>query len=371
MLQVGKPVLGSNLIGRSAELKLIKELLKAGQSVVIIAPRRMGKTSLIMELLHQMNNESYFTAYTDVFSTPDITILAERITETVLANRKFDQAFRRVLKNVSEIVQNIKFRQEIEDFNFIIDFNNKTQQSKWELLENSLDFIEKYSEKHKKQITVAFDEFGDIKKLDGNDIVKLIRAKIQMHKNAAYIFSGSYESVMQELFVSKNAPFFRMARIISLDNISIDNFKPYITQTFKNENILIDEQSIDDLLDFTKGHPYYTQLYVQEMIIQSKIRESKTLASHTQMIEHLLLIEKNYLEKSWEELSNSNEIRKLISTLANDPKNIYTQLNSRTLNIHRGIKKLLGMGIIKITNKQYQLCDPLLNEWINRNINRN
>ena len=222
MLQVGKPVLGSNLIGRSAELKLIKELLKAGQSVVIIAPRRMGKTSLIMELLHQMNNESYFTAYTDVFSTPDITILAERITETVLANRKFDQAFRRVLKNVSEIVQNIKFRQEIEDFNFIIDFNNKTQQSKWELLENSLDFIEKYSEKHKKQITVAFDEFGDIKKLDGNDIVKLIRAKIQMHKNAAYIFSGSYESVMQELFVSKNAPFFRMARIISLDNISID-----------------------------------------------------------------------------------------------------------------------------------------------------
>ena len=42
MNQVGKPVYGNNLIGRDKEIRLIKELILAGQSIVIIAPRRMG-----------------------------------------------------------------------------------------------------------------------------------------------------------------------------------------------------------------------------------------------------------------------------------------------------------------------------------------
>ena len=47
MYQVDKPVLGNDLIGRDRELQLIKELIRAGQSIVIIAPRRMGKHRII------------------------------------------------------------------------------------------------------------------------------------------------------------------------------------------------------------------------------------------------------------------------------------------------------------------------------------
>ena len=45
MNQVGKPVYGNQLIGRNKELQLLKQLILAGQSIVIIVPRRMGKTS--------------------------------------------------------------------------------------------------------------------------------------------------------------------------------------------------------------------------------------------------------------------------------------------------------------------------------------
>lgn len=47
MNQVGKPVYGNNLIGCEKEIRLIKELIVAGQSIVIIAPCRMGKTSFM------------------------------------------------------------------------------------------------------------------------------------------------------------------------------------------------------------------------------------------------------------------------------------------------------------------------------------
>lgn len=369
MIQVGKPVLGNNLIGRDSELQVIIELLNTGQSVVIIAPRRMGKTSLVLELLHQIKNKNQFTTYTDVFSAPDIPGLAARITEAVLANRKFDKAFRKTLKNVSEAFQNLQFRQEIEDYAFIIDFNSKAKQSPWELLENSLDMIEHYASKHNKQITTAFDEFGDIKKLDGNEIVKLFRSKIQMQQHTAYLFSGSYESVMNDLFISRNSPFFRMARIITLGNIHRSDFIPYIKTVLNKENINVSDERIDRLLDFTLGHPYYTQLYLQEIMIQTKINPQKSLPTHYQMISHLLLIEKNYLEKSWEELSQSKELRKLIIELAKEPDKIYSQLNDREINIPRGLNKLKGKGIILSDGKKHYLSDPLFKEWINRNIN--
>ncbi|MCF6280433.1 MAG: hypothetical protein L3J14_08810 [Flavobacteriaceae bacterium] len=50
--------------------------------------------------------------------------------------------------------------------------------------------------------------------------MKLFRSIIQLQQNTVFLFSGSYEAVMNELFVSKDSPFYRMTRIIELGNIS-------------------------------------------------------------------------------------------------------------------------------------------------------
>ncbi len=368
MLQVGRPVTGNNLIGRNSEINLVKELLKAGQNFVIIAPRRMGKTSIVLEILQQLKNEGFYTCYTDIFSVSNIPVLASRITEAVLSNKKLDKLFKKAIKDISEIFQNIEFRQEVEDFRFILNFNNKAAENQWELLENSIDFIEDYSVKNKKRTIMAFDEFGDIKKLDGTEIVKLFRSKIQLHQSVSYIFSGSYESVMNELFIEKNAPFFRMARIVNLGNISESDFTAYLSKLFKKENIAISEKRLNQITDFTKGHPYYTQLYAQELIIRNKLSRQANLLSHNQILEHLLIAEKNYLEKLWDELSASKELKKILIALAKGTKSLYSELNDREVNIPRGIKKLKGMGVILKQNNKHVFSDPLLQLWINKNI---
>ncbi len=367
MLQVGKPVTGVNLIGRKRELAQISELLKAGQSIVIIAPRRMGKTSMVLELLNQFKQEDFFTCYTDIFSVSDIPALATKITEAVLSNKKYDHIFRRALKDVTEYFKNIQFTQEVEDFKFILNFKDQAKENKWELLENCIDFIEQYSIKHHKRTIMAFDEFGDIKKLEGKEIVKLFRSKLQLHQSVSYIFSGSYESVMNELFISKNAPFFRMARVVNLGNIEEDVFIQYLSDLFEKEHIGIDENRIREILSFTEGHPYYTQLYAQELIIKHRLGDDKL--SHTDILDSLLLAEQNYLEKSWEELSSSKEMKKILIAVSNQPQKIYSVLNDREINIPRGLKRLSGMGVIQKHQKStYKLTDPLLRLWIEKNI---
>jgi AAA+ ATPase superfamily predicted ATPase len=212
-LNVGKPVTGEELIGREEEINEIIQTIKAGQSVALIAPRRFGKTSIMMEVMNRLNREKFFTGSIDIFTVPDIEQLAFEITSQVLKNRKLDEALNKLKRNLGEILTNIKFRKEIEGAEFILGFG-KPQNDPWEQLRSSLRFIETFALKYNKKICFAFDEFGDIEKLDGTEIIKLFRGIIQNQKQSVYIFSGSFESVMNKIFVTSKSPFYRMVKIV-------------------------------------------------------------------------------------------------------------------------------------------------------------
>jgi len=368
MNQVGKPVYGNQLIGRNKELQLLKQLILAGQSIVIIAPRRMGKTSLMLELIRRLKDEGYFTCNIDVFSASNISSLASRITESVFANNQLDKHFRQALNSISEAFKNIKFKSELEDYSFILEFQSKAKTAPFDLLEDSLNLIDSYAAKNKKKMLAAFDEFGDIKKLDGEHIVKLFRSIIQLQQNTTFLFSGSYESVMSELFVGKNAPFYRMTRIIELGNIKHQDFEDYLKELFIKNTIDIEANRISEILSFTKGHPYYTQLYVQELMINYKLSHKQHLASHNEIIEQLLIVEKSFLEKTWEDLSKKRENKVIITTIAKGVKSIYAEIDNKKVNIARAINNTKKQGLISMQDSAYVLNDPLFNEWIIRNV---
>ena len=365
-LYAGNPVTGRDFIGREEEINKIIHLLSFGQSVVLIAPRRFGKTSLALEVLSRLKSKEVFTSYIDVFSSPDIKTLSIQITESVLKNDKLDKIFCRTRESALLMLKNLKFRAVVEDFEFILGFSEKMF-NEWLVLEQSIDFVDQFAKKHNKKMICAFDEFGDIEKLDGDRIVQLFRSKIQQHKHTAYLFSGSYESVMQSMFVKKNAPFFRFARIIDLGPIKQDEFKKYYKRTLRKYQIAIDDNFIDQILDFTGGHPYYSQLALQEMIILN-LMNHKT-PDITRLITSMVNAEKNYLELSWEEISASKELVSAILAIVKSGSEIYRTLKNSGINIYRALSNLKSNGTISMNeHKAYQLNDPLLNYWIKENI---
>ena len=96
----------------------------------------------------------------------------------------------------------LEFKQVVEDFEFILKFADQNQ-DELNLLSGSIDFIDDFAAKDNKQIVCAFDEFGDMEKLNGSEIVKIFRSKIQLQKHTAYIFSGSQESVMKRYSLTR------------------------------------------------------------------------------------------------------------------------------------------------------------------------
>jgi hypothetical protein len=368
MQQVGKPVTGKDFIGREKELAMLIEYLKMGQSVVLVAPRRFGKTSLVLEALQHLKQQKYYTAFIDVFSNPTLEMLSATITREVLKNHMLNKQFAAARNSATKLIQNINLKTVIDDFQFIIDFADSAK-DEWSLVSESINFVDTFSKKHNSKMVCAYDEFGDIRKFDpkGN-LVKLFRANIQQHTNSAYIFSGSYESVMQNMFVSSKAPFYRLARIIHLGYLEKDISTEYLYSKFQQLGIDFNESLPKEIVEKTIGHPYYTQLAFQQAILFRALQHK--LPNIDELITEMLSAEKDYLEKVWEDISGNREYVYTLKYIAESGQNIYKRLSSKRINIARAIKKLEGMGFLfKDESKGYYLADPLFNLWINRNIN--
>lgn len=364
-LNVGKPVFGDELAGRKNETDLIVKTLLAGQSVALIAPRRFGKTSIMLEVLDQLSKKKYYTGNVDIFTTPDITQLAFETTAQVLKNRKLDQAFYKIRTNLSEILRNVKLRNEIQDAEFILSFG-RSEKNEWEQLRNSLEYIDAFAAKHKKNICFAFDEFGDINKLDGEEIVKLFRGIIQKQKNSVFIFTGSYESVMDQLFVSNKSPFFRMVRIIEPGFINSTSAEEFLRKKNTELELNIPDDCIQRGIQFTKGHPYYLRLFLQEYYILSS--ETNSVVDVEEVFSSMFMTEKNYIEKLWDEISARKESKYLILRIIETSGKPYSGIDDNRYNLTRAIKDMKGKGVILSDDSAYILSDPLLEMFIKEKV---
>lgn len=360
---VGKPVTGKDLIGREKEISDICSLVSQGQSIVLIAPRRFGKTSIVLEVIKRMKKQNIFTSYVDLFSAPTIGMLAEQITGQVLANKKLDAAFSKFKDNIKYLLKNIEFKQEVEDSEFILSFADKSA-NELKLLSESIDFIEKFAAKYDQHLLMGFDEFGDLEKYNGGSIVKLFRSKLQLQKHTTFIFSGSYESVMNKLFITPKSPFYRFARILNIGFIEKDIFRQHISERLLQNNLRITAPALNAILDFTNGHPYYTQLFIQQLLIQ-RLAVKTIEVKEIEMIKQLLVyIEINYLEKTWEEVSKSKENIPVIIALAKGETSVYAAVDSRNVNITRSLRKLVNSGLLAKAGRKYIFNDPLFHYWL-------
>lgn len=362
----GVPVIGEELIGREEELKEIKHLLQTGQSIILIAPRRFGKTSLVLTALKQLKEEGHYVADVDLFGITDRRGLAERITEATLENKRIYGFIDKLKEGALDLFKTIEIRQTIEDFEFVLGFGQPKVEP-LTLLKETFDLPQKLAQKDNKDLFFFYDEFGDIKKFDGEEILKLARSKFQRHNRVSYIFAGSYESVMKEIFADGRSAFYRFGRIIYLKEIKERDFTEYIMERFRQENLHISEEITKNLLSKTRCHPYYTQLLCQHIYYlvkgeKERIEEIDVKGS----FENAFISEMAYLDKMWEEISKAPAQLTLLIKIAKKEGNLYSLEQQNGINVSRCLTSLAKKGIIRKLNDAYSIIDPFFEYYLAR-----
>ncbi len=74
---VGKPVAGADFFGRESQLGQLRRLVEQGNHVLLTAPRRIGKSSLMMRLAEQLRNEKWIVLRVDAGGIGELQLVTE------------------------------------------------------------------------------------------------------------------------------------------------------------------------------------------------------------------------------------------------------------------------------------------------------
>ena len=347
--------------------RLVKSITN-GNNMVIISPRRMGKTGLIRFCYEKLEiKQNYYTFFIDILHTSSLReftyLLGREIYESLLPrSKKMALTFIQALKSI-----NGKFG-----------FDPMTNMPTFSVELGDIDHPEYTLEEIFKSLTtadkpciVAIDEFQQISKYPEKNIEALLRTHIQKITNSNFIFAGSECSMMQAMFLSSARPFYRSADVIELNAIDKDIYVSFIVGHFESRKRKIAPENVGKVYDLFKGHTFYIQKTFNESFADTSVGDECTLATIRTAIDSMIAyndtifreILSNIPEKQKELLyaiAKEGEARQILS---GEFIKRYSLTSSSS--VQAATKKLLDKDLITETNKVYSVTDKLFSMWIN------
>lgn len=351
----------------SESARLIKSLVN-GNNMVIISPRRMGKTGLIQFCYEKSEiKDTYYTFFIDILHTSSLKeftyILGKEIFETLAPRSKtMSNLFLQTLKSISgkfgfDPTTNLPtFNVELGDI---------------QRPEYTLEEIFTYLAAADKPCIVAIDEFQQIAKYPEKNMEALLRSHIQKIRNSNFIFAGSERHIMQAMFTSSARPFYRSADILELNAIDESIYVPFIMELFESRDRTVSKDAVERAYHLFKGHTYYIQKTFNEAFSEMLPGEECTPESLIQTIDNLIAGNTTIFR---EILSNIPKKQKeLLYAIARDGEAeqimssefIKKHSLSSTSSIQSAIMKLLEKDIVTELNKKYSVTDRFFGMWIN------
>ena len=348
--------------------RLIKSVTN-GNNLVIISPRRMGKTGLIQFCYDKPEIvKEYYTFFIDILHTSSLReftyLLGREIYETLLPrSRRMANLFIQTLKSISgkfgfDPMSNFPiFSIELGDI---------------ERPEYTLEEIFSYLNSADKRCIVAIDEFQQIAKYPERNIEALLRTHIQQQANSNFIFAGSERHIIQEMFSSAARPFYHSADVLELKAIDSGIYTPFVVNHFEKCRRYIDAVNVEKVYRLFNGHTYYLQKTFNEAFADTPEGGECGIDTIRRAIDEMIASNDTIFR---EILSNIPEKQKaLLYAIARDGEAVritsadFIKRHSlaSASSVQSAAKKLLEKDYITEINKVFSVNDKLFAMWINK-----
>ena len=335
---------------RSNELKEVAMSLNSANHLILISPRRFGKSSLVAKAVKATGRPCISLNMQNILSVED------------LASKLLRELFRLYpMERIKHLMTHFRIIPTISTnpMTSMMDVSFQPVVNSIILLEDAMALIEKVSNEGNKLI-VVLDEFQEILNIR-KGLDKQLRSIMQEQDHLNYILLGSQESMMTEIFERKKSPFYHFGKLMHLGKIPYDDFKEYIcTRLSSREQDLLNSIATE-ILSFTGLHPYYTQqlaAQVWEMMTYDNLVEGVVNEAINKIVRtHDLDFERLWLNFNRTDRSIMLSLSKGISPLQNHQIATSTSFSS--------IKRLMKAGYVIRVN-DYEIEDPFFKEWIIR-----
>ena len=252
---------------REKELETLVADAQNGQDVVIFAPRRLGKSSLISAAMRQLIRNDVLVADIDLWKIPTKEKLAEALASAIYTDiaRLRDRAAEKAASLFRGLRITPTMTIDPETGGLTFSFSSTAAQPDIDAtIERLLELPAELGAEQGKPVVLVLDEFQEVGKI-GADLTKLMRSVFQHQSEVSHIYLGSRKHLMEEIFNDEQEPFWRSAKQMELGPIPHDEFSRFVTQRFADTGKKIEKAVVDEVLDETDGHPYATQRLCYEV----------------------------------------------------------------------------------------------------------
>lgn len=368
----GVAVSDYNFIGREQETKRLLDNFRGGINVILMSPRRLGKTSLVKHVCNKLDEEDIITVYLDIFGCKSEYDFYNKLAAEVLKQTasKHELWLEEAKEFIYRLTPKISFSPEPNaDFAISLGITPKTHTP-----EEVLGMAEKIAIKKGKRIVICIDEFQQIGEMaNSKQIQARLRTVWQHQKQVSYCLFGSKHHLMSAIFLHRSMPFYQFGDIISLDKIATADWVEYIVSHFADGKRTISRALAEDICKFTENYSAYVQQLSWLVFTQKEEGETVTEEDVKQAMNDLLATNEILFMQMIEPLSEYqlNFLRAIASGVMKDfglseVREEY-KLGSYS-NINRLKTALLERDLIEKRGAETVMTDPVFAKWIKRKV---
>lgn len=371
------PIPASQLIGRSDDVREVAAALINGTSLIMAGPRRTGKTSVCEAAIGRAERSGCYTAKLDLFRIADAAELAEAVAVAVLANRS---PVRRIVRRARELGRAalsaaqaaavLKLKTELGDAVELAIMPGKAAEDPVRALDLALDLPEKIARAGSRRLILFFDEFQELASErrpygDPDRVTKRMRAAFQRSPSVSFLFAGSLEHVMRDLFAPGNRAFSGFGSFYRLHPIAREDWARGLAERFAADDCTIDPSALDRIVELGGQHPRATMRIAQQTHLVSVLLDrheidldlvqlgynaalESDLPTMEQTVEHIRRLHKNALQ-----------VARALASGDRVPRHLAPAIRDRVL------KLLLRAGIVEHASRgNWRIVDPLLQAYL-------
>jgi hypothetical protein len=354
---------------REAEIRELTADVRNGQDVVVFAPRRYGKSSLVWRVTNLVGARKVLVAHVDLMKTPTKERLAEKLAASIyedIASALIRARERLRVFAGLRIQPVVVLNPQDGSVSFTFAAGHAAEDVD-ATLERLLELPAQLAAERNRRVALVFDEFQEVVDIDP-ELPKLMRSVFQEQPGVGHVYLGSKRHMMERIFNDENEPFWRSAKQMELDVISPADFEPYIAERFESTGKRIAPDAIAAVLEVTRGHPYATQelcYFLWELTPGGRRATAELVGA---AIEAVLRSEHAHFSLVWERASAAQRL--VLQALAAEPgRPLSSDYRRRhglpgASSVQRALEALTRNELVGRHGREYRIVEPFLAEWL-------
>ncbi|MDF1684533.1 MAG: ATP-binding protein [Legionellaceae bacterium] len=262
-------VTGQAFCNREHERDYLKRRLDQNTHIVLMSPRRYGKSSLIAQFTEDQKipfcSIDLLPATSDKYvKNAVVDGVTQLLGEMMPASKKAKQKLLGYFSRMNPAIELSAFGQKIK--------LNPDEKTPEETIMKLLMSLDNAAIEMNKKLIFVMDEFQQIATLEhAHSLEASIRHAVERSQNVFYVFSGSNRTLLEDMFQNKDRPLYHLCDEVKLNRIKPDCYLPFIKKAADSRwKLPISEMSLSKILDLTECHPYYVNRLCRMLWDQTK-----------------------------------------------------------------------------------------------------